>query len=129
MSVKALCLGDLARSRDWDNVQAFCSRCGAPLGRYSAGLRFPERDIVVISEPGATTRVLDARRMPRGSIDRGIGVRGPRTQPGLYEERFGGQTYLRKRCSCRANDKRRLEDLGDLPVTIRTDDGAIVLVF
>jgi hypothetical protein len=122
MSRQALFLADVAGKLDID-IEAFCEHCGAPLGPYTAGLRFPERDFVIIAERGATRRVLDTK-----AINRPMGQRGLRTQPGLYEESFGGRRYLRKRCSCPANEKRRLEELGDLPLTIR-DSGAFVVVF
>jgi hypothetical protein len=132
MSRQTLSLRDLATGRDID-IEAFCERCGAPLGPYVAGLRYPHRDIVIISERGAITRTeIDAiGAIKRDAAQLGqstLGVRGPRTQPGLYEESFGGRRYLRKRCNCGANDKRRLENLGELPLTIRPT-GVFAVVF
>jgi len=130
MSRQPLFLRDVAGQIDID-VEAFCERCGAPLGPYNAGLRYPQRDVVIISERGAITRTPEIGAIKRDATLLGqstLGARGPRTQPGLYEESFGGRRYLRKRCNCGANDKRRLEDLGELPLTIRPT-GVFAVVF
>jgi hypothetical protein len=131
MSRQPLFLRDVAGKADID-LEAFCERCGASLGPYTAGLRFPQRDFVIIAERGARTRTAEIKAIKRDAVYLGtstlLGVRGPRTQPGLYEESFGGTKYLRKRCVCPANEKRRLEDLEGLPLTIR-DDGTFGVVF
>ncbi len=131
MDRQGLCLGDLARGQELI-VEASCERCGGPLGRYSAGLRVPERDFVILSEPGAISRTADFASVGGGDLRaraRGLGFRGPRTQPGLYLEEFGGRIYMRKRCTCGANGKRRLSDLGELPLTIRGDGAMPQVLF
>jgi hypothetical protein len=127
---QALSLADCVRmagGKDVD-VYAFCSRCSASLGHYWAGWQYPRRDrrdVIVLAEAGSVGR---AGRP--GMIDRAMGLAGPRTQPGLYDEEFDGRRYKRKRCSsdCPTNEKRRLEDLGSMPVTPRSG-GGFTLVF
>jgi hypothetical protein len=87
------------------------------------GHAFPTGGSPVLTEIGPGGRAATA-----GAVQRPF-VRGPRTQPGLYPEEFCGRSYVRKKCTddCRANEKRRMEDLVDLPITIR--EGVIRLVF
>jgi hypothetical protein len=88
VSKSTLRLGDIAAALDVDIV-AFCEPCGAPLGPYVAGLRYPQRDVVIISERGGITRSPEIGTFKRDVaaqlMESTLGVRGPRTQPGLYE--------------------------------------------
>jgi hypothetical protein len=121
---RAQCLGDVVGDGDVD-VLVVCERCGGSLGRYWAGARFPEGGTLTLAEKRLGTFDRTANPWPGSRAQR---IRGPRTQAGLYPETFGDRQYLRKRCPCRANEKRPMDALGELPITVR-DDGVVVLVF
>lgn len=123
MISQALSLGQLAGISDVE-VQAFCSDCGQPLGSYFAGKPFPTGEGITLAEKESGPF---SRTATPAAVQRPL-VRGPRTQPGLYLESYGDQQYIRKRCTCPANEKRRVAQLGELPITIRAD-GVVVLLF
>ena len=92
---------------------------------------------MILREAGGISRIdvspFRVALTPEFARSRALGVRGPRTQPGLYRETHGERVYLRKRCTCPAGargrgSKRLVQDIGDLPVTIRTD-GTLQLLF
>jgi hypothetical protein len=124
MERQTLCLGMAAATQDVA-VDVVCELCGADLGRYFAGRRLSD-GAIILAEPGSFTRVplADVRGAKRHL------VRGPRTQVGLYPEKFAGREYLRKRCLCEAGSsvKRTYEKTRELPVTPR-DDGFFILAF
>jgi hypothetical protein len=117
MTVKTLCLRDfVAIFRDIE-VSVYCSTCGRTLGRYWAGRP-------ISGEPGVTLceKQLGAygRAPTREQSSRQGGMRGPRTQPGLYPESYDGRNYIRKRCPCRpVHNKLGFATIGNLPVTLR----------
>jgi hypothetical protein len=101
VQAQAVRLGDIAKALDV-LVNVHCEGCGQPLGRYSAGLRYPQGDFVVLSEGISRLEDFGSAKLPKQerSQARALGSRGPRTQPGLYRETHGEQVYLRKRCTC-----------------------------
>jgi len=113
----ALYLEQMAGFRDWP-AEAVCGLCGRSLGRYIAGRRESDGQ-VILAESGSFTR------SDRPGGNRGL-VRGPRTQAGLSIEEFAGRGYIRIRCGCGRNEKLSLGKLGRLAVTIRRDGSLLV---
>lgn len=108
-------------------IEARCERCGGPLGRYSPIEDQSRRGGIILAEVWRD-QLLVVDRWSRTDATVNRVVPGPRTQPGLYRESFNGRPYLRKRCICGANEKRRGEDVAGLAVMVRDDD-TVVLVF
>jgi hypothetical protein len=118
-------LGQLA-DLDGVEVEAVCARCGESLGRYWAGQHDPGDPVSLVGVRGGMSKFMSIHPVP--------GVKkllGRRTQRGLRVETWGEAEYVRKYCTCPANEKRCIypgRGLDDMPVTIRPD-GTIVLAF
>jgi hypothetical protein len=124
MTVKTLCLRDFVAIFVDIEVRVYCSACGRSLGHYWAGPVSDQSGVTLCEKQlggfgRAATREKSSRRE---------GLRGPRTQPGLYPESYGDRTYLRKRCPCRpVHNKLGLGAIGDLPVTVRQEKEKVTL--
>ncbi|MFB3738723.1 MAG: hypothetical protein ACE14W_07130 [Candidatus Velamenicoccus archaeovorus] len=86
-------------------LELFCGRCGRSLGAYEV----QERDgfVQLYDQAGSRRALRSAGRRP--------GVRGPRTgRRRVLVEHHAGETYLRWRCGCGADVRRRADRLGRL---------------
>jgi hypothetical protein len=126
MPRQTLCLGALKAIPIVD-VQAFCTDCRQPLGEYFWAERIAKDGVWTLSEKEAGARIADLAELGGARVQRPL-FKGPRTQPGLYLETFGGRVYLRKRCVCKANQKRTFGAISEMPVELR-NDGTVVLMF
>jgi hypothetical protein len=120
MPTQALYLGDLVGSEEIVPLDAACHRCGEVLGPYLAARA--DGDGPVTLGPARGTMGAHAVHPEPGQWK----TTGPRTQRGLRWEFFEGRTYMRKHCTCGANEKYRDGGMDDHPVT-RRPDGTVVI--
>lgn len=109
-------------------LEVFCGKCAAPLGRYEV----QERDgFVALYEANGVARALAA-----DDRDPARGLRGPRTgrrrvliEHHDHAEARESRTYLRWRCGvCGAEPLWRADRIGRLPVTFNRERRAYTLV-
>jgi len=109
-------------------IEVVCHRCGDSLGRYHASVAEEGPPYVTLQSIGglmSTTRSTRSIHPDPRSEKRD---NGPRSQRGLRAETWDRTTYLRKHCTCGSNEKRRADQLGAQPVTVRSD-GSVVMAF